>query len=748
MRAFPRLAVTNAAVAVLTLSGWFALRSRDQISSTTDILFPFAIGVATYFGGRINGALWLSAPAARLVAQNAGTDSLVSLIECVLVYAFSSVVITREAAAARARDQLRAVLASMDDVVVRLDAQGNYREVADSKGLTRPAGELIGRNLRDVFQPAEAAVFLERISEALKTQSTVKVEYTLLVDGSERSFDAAVSPMHGDEVVWVARDVTDAKAGQGAIHKLNAELEQRIAARTRDLVETIDALHGEVEARIRAIEALIETQERFQLVTRATNDVVWDWDITTNALWMSEMYREHFGGEPPTIDGWKNNIHPEDRNRVFQKLEVALGSDDVKFTTEYRYRRGDGSDATVLDRSYIMRDASGVARRMIGVLVDLSEHRRLAERLEQETRISSLGRIAATIAHEFNNVTMGIQMNLEALRRLSTDPRTHAPLEHAFTAISRSKSITDQILRYTRPALPETRSVSVARLLHDWRDEISAVLPPSVEVVVPAPHPLLRAQVDPLQIAQVLTNLALNAKDAILPQAGRVTVEAFAASEKGSGGEMQAVVHFRISDTGCGMTAEQLSSAFEPLYTTKRHGTGLGLAVSHQIAVQHGGYLRAESTYGRGSTFHLVLPAAAETEADERLPVAQTFSCRRILLVEDDPAVAAGLTTLLESADVEVIVSHDGEGGVSRAFESRPDCLILDVGLPDIDGTEVFDRVRKRFSNVPVIFSSGHADATRLQSYLALDHVGLLIKPYTFAELTTVLSAVSAVRSA
>ena len=733
-----RLALLNGSVALLLTAGWFALRPAREISPLTDILFPLAIGLATYFGGRINGGVWLLVPAARL-AIHTGADAGVSFVECILLYAFTSMVISGAAEAARARDQLRALIASMQDIVVVLDDDGTYVEVTDSPALARPAGDLTGRNLRDFFSPAEAALFLGKIKEALLTQSTVIVDYSLTIDGLERSFNAAVSPLQGRQVVWVARDVTEAKRNRDALEKLNAELEQRIAVRTRDLAETIDALHGEVEQRVRAIEALTESQERFHLIARATNDVIWDWDLTTNHLWLSESHLEHFGGEAPGLDGWLKRVHPEEREFVSAKRRSAIESEDVKFVVQYRYERADGTYAVVLDRGHVAREASGQARRMVGAMIDVSEQHELVKRLEQERRVSSLGRIAASMAHEFNNVTMAIQSNLEAIRH-HADPRMEAPLKHVFAAISRSKRITEQILSYTRPSPPEKRPVDVIRLLSDWKEEIAAVMPSSIEVSIEVHDPVLHIDADPLQITQVLTNLAINARDA-MPDGGGLTIAATAESETRLTAENRTVIHFHISDTGCGMTPEELSNAFEPLYTTKRQGTGLGLVISRQIALQHGGYLSAESTRGRGSTFHLIVPASTASDVPRTAASMRTFSCRRILLVEDDPAVAAGLTTLLETTGVDVVVAHDGASGAALALRSPPDCLILDVGLPDIDGTEVFERVRSRHPTLPVIFSSGHADASRLRQYLMSERVALVIKPYTFAELSVVLES-------
>src|SRR5688500_4367960 len=133
------------------VAGWLVRRPEAEISPLTDIAFPLGIGLVTYLGGRLNGAVWLSVPLARLVLQRFDTDAVVSSVECVLVYAFTSMVITRELRAGITRHQLQALIASTADVVLILDEDGHYRQVAQTGGLVRPADELVGRNLSDIF---------------------------------------------------------------------------------------------------------------------------------------------------------------------------------------------------------------------------------------------------------------------------------------------------------------------------------------------------------------------------------------------------------------------------------------------------------------------------------------------------------------------------------------------------------------------------------------------------------------------
>lgn len=224
----------------------------------------------------------------------------------------------------------------------------------------------------------------------------------------------------------------------------------------------------------------------------------------------------------------------------------------------------------------------------------------LDRQLEQAGRVASLGRLAATIAHEFNNVLMAISISVDVLRRdnLSAERRSMA-IERITAAIERAKRITGEILRFTRPADAALALVNVGALLTDFAAEARSLLKSDQEIRVEAPESLF-VNGDRNLLHQVLTNLVMNARDA-LEGAGMIVIGAR---------HEQRYVHLFVSDTGAGMTPDVLEQVFEPLFTTKRSGTGLGLAVVHQIVIRHGGQISVQSTPGVGTTFDILLPFA------------------------------------------------------------------------------------------------------------------------------------------
>ena len=385
--------------------------------------------------------------------------------------------------------------------------------------------------------------------------------------------------------------------------------------------------------------------------------------------------------------------------------EVFWSADGTQFPVEY-------SAAPIVDGDAVV----GV----VVIFTDITERRKLELKLDQANRLSSLGRLAATVAHEFNNVLMGISPFVEVIRR--KPERTASALDQIAGAIGRGKRITEEILRFTRPAELVRKDFAVEPWLRDLAADVHAVLSPRHRVVVDVIDPSLRVHADRNQLHSVLTNLIVNARDA-MPDGGTVAISARREA---------AFVHFTVSDSGCGMPEETLRHIFEPLFTTKSSGTGLGLAVAHQVVERHGGEIFAESVVGAGTTFHLLIPIA-KTEEESAAPAAtprpKRSRVRHLLLVDDDEAVVAGLVALLELEGISVHAVSSGAAAIEFLHRARPDVVLLDVGLPDMDGTEVYARIAAIDAELPVVFSTGHADTARLRG-LERRHVASLLKPY------------------
>ncbi len=323
---------------------------------------------------------------------------------------------------------------------------------------------------------------------------------------------------------------------------------------------------------------------------------------------LTGLSAEELGGT-----GWQRVVATEQREAAREALRAAGPGVAVQF--EGMILGAGGEPRTILWNGVVARSADGRPEYVIVTGIDLTETRILREQVEQSRRLDSLGRVAATIAHEFNNVLMAIYPHAEIIARHSDLPGdVRRAAERISNAVRRGERITQEVTRFARPAEPAAQEVMVAAWTEALVEEMRALVAEraqsaiTVEMLPFAKTP--RVFGDPLQLHQVFCNLILNAADA-MPAGGRITVEVEEVETHErlpvTGGAPNAWVHWSVNDTGGGIAPAVLDHIFEPLFTTKQRGTGLGLAVANQIVKAHGGHLSVETSLGRGTTFHVFL---------------------------------------------------------------------------------------------------------------------------------------------
>jgi PAS domain S-box-containing protein len=364
---------------------------------------------------------------------------------------------------------------------------------------------------------------------------------------------------------------------------------------------------------------------------------------------------------------------------------------------------------------------------------DVTERKRLEKQVEQATRVTSLGRVAATIAHEFNNVLMGIQPFAEVIRRNTPEgEKNRKAADQILGSVTRGKRVTQAILRFTQPAEPAFQTVNLTEWLEQLEPELRAIAGHRVEITIQNGPRSLAISGDPSQLQQVLTNLVVNARDA-MPGGGVVTIITADSSnrEQFSFGRIPPdQVMLAVRDNGSGMLPKVRDSIFEPLFTTKRSGTGLGLAVAKQVVERHGGTIHVDTAPGEGTTFFLLLPAAEKAAGGHEKNTGRSPSVGRVLLVEDEPAVAAGVIAILEEEGIVVRAVERGIDAMDAAESFRPDAVILDLRLPDISGLDVYTSLKNIAPHLPIIFVSGDADQAMLEDKLDASNLVFLRKPY------------------
>jgi PAS domain S-box-containing protein len=485
-------------------------------------------------------------------------------------------------------------------------------------------------------------------------------------------------------------------------------------------------------------ERLRQREAQLRQVQQTARIASWGWHIASDAIEGSAELLEILDLDPAggltLTELLTNYVHPEDRDRLAAACETAR-TEDLPLDVEHRFRAPGGGERIFHLRAQRVLDARGNAVRIAGVVQDVTERRRLENRLLQAERVSSLGRLAASVAHEFNNVLMGIQPFVDLLtRKAGSDPTVKVAAPRIADAVARGKRITQEILRFTRIAEPARTALNVADWLQAFQPELEQLAGPNVKVTVEAGESLTMLA-DAHQLRQVFANMVVNAHHA-MPHGGRLEVRAVADSMRNGNDRPVDAVHFTICDTGVGMPQETLRYIFEPLFTTKKMGgTGLGLAVASQVVQQHEGHIYAESAPGEGTTFHIVLPAASDSSV---AAVPQPAPSRNhtlppdlhITMIEDDDSVGAGLAAILDYEGISVDWVRLGADAVERIAARVPDAVIFDLGLPDVDGIKLYEEISTRWPDLPVLFSTGHGDENVLKNHRAGNHIGYLQKPY------------------
>jgi len=447
---------------------------------------------------------------------------------------------------------------------------------------------------------------------------------------------------------------------------------------------------------------------------------------------------------------------PEDRERLVR----GLGERGIVENLEASFRMKDGTVRAGLMSARVV--PIGGVPHILSITRDISDRKRaeadrdrLADELRQSQKLEAIGRLAGGVAHDFNNLLTAITANAALAREdLGPDHPARASIEGVLDAARRAAGLTRQLLAFGRRQPIEPRPLDLSACVEGMRGILAPLLGERVELELRLAPGLPAAVADPVQVEQVLINLAANARDAIAPGGGRITVTTAARTVEraGTGARAGRYVELAVSDDGAGIPPHLLPHVFEPFFTTKAPGagTGLGLATVYGIARQHGGLAEISSEVGRGTTVRVLFPesdlASRPDPPPARARPARTHAWT-VLLAEDDPAVREGTRQILRRMGCGVLVAIDGEHALAQAAaHAGPlDVLVSDVMMPRLHGRELAERLRVARPNLGVVFVSGYA-----QELLDPGAGGLppgtvfLQKPYTAEQLADALERASA----
>jgi PAS domain S-box-containing protein len=411
---------------------------------------------------------------------------------------------------------------------------------------------------------------------------------------------------------------------------------------------------------------------------------------------------------------------------------------------ELRLRRADGETRTVLVSANDQRRGDESGGRIAGSMRDITERRALEEKLAQSRKLDSIGKLAGGIAHDFNNLLTVINGHSDlALRRIASGRDPAGDLEAIRSAGERATELTRQLLAFSRRETYTPRVVDVGSVLERISPVLRTLAGEDIALEISVDPSTPRVLADAGQIEQVLINLLANARDAIheavCPQnIKRIRISAGLTTAPPPGLPPGRYLCLSVADTGAGIRPEIREKIFEPFFSTRPAGTGLGLATVYGVVTQNGGSIAVDSAPECGSVFIIHWPATDRPlEPAAPPPGKPAAGVERILLVEDDEMVRRFAGSALASHGFAVVEAANGREALETMARQNGDfsLVVTDVVMPEMDGKQLASHLMDRFGNVRILFVSGYAE-DRLSHGGAIDKsVHFLKKPYTAEEL-------------
>ncbi len=522
--------------------------------------------------------------------------------------------------------------------------------------------------------------------------------------------------------------------------------------------QLFSSIGGAHEARERALRA---SEQRFRQLSERSRDVIAEVDASGRLTYVSPNVRTLLGFEPAALVGrmlteviagleaqWPDALVDGKPDREALAAHRLAG-------TVHRVRDSRGTWHWLSTEAVNYRAADG-GQRALSLSRDITEQVRAAEerrqleaQLHQAQKLESLGVLAGGIAHDFNNLLVGILGSADlALDEVRDNPKLREFLEDILSSSERASQLTRQLMAYAGHAALVMEPVELSSLLREMAQLVRTSVPKTARLAMEAKADVW-VQGDPTQLQQVMMNLITNAGESLGGRSGTVALRTgamradrgyLAECQLSEGLEPQEYGYFEVSDDGVGIAPDVLSRIYDPFFTTKAQGRGLGLAATLGIVRRHRGALRVESQPGRGTVVRVLLPpteAGIQAE-DATAGGARDASRRSILVVDDEPSVLRLVENMLVRLGHTVLTAASGREAV-RVYRERPaevDAIMLDLTMPEMDGEQVFREIRAIRSDVPVLLMSGHSERQAGERLAETRNVAFLQKPFRLASLS------------
>ncbi len=545
----------------------------------------------------------------------------------------------------------------------------------------------------------------------------------------------------------LSREISERKQAQAALQKHKATLESRVFEQTAAIQQANRELIKEIEERKRALKALEASEEKYRLLVEKTNEAVCI--LQDEKIRFHNKRAETLWGYPEaelTAIPYLDHFHADDRSGVANLHQTALSGmsrEVLERSHSFRAFHRDGRLKWV--RINFVPVAWENRPAVLCFTQDITQQKRFEQQLLQSQKMEAIGTLASGIAHDFNNILAAIAGNI-SLVLMKTDPAHpfYKRLRDIESYIESGTGLTQRLLNVAKPKPYQPEPTDMDALLNETVNLFCRTRT-NLRLHTDYGNSKKIANVDPNQIRQVIINLLVNAWQA-MPDGGDLYVSTETKNAGGIDAETPATppgrqIKITITDTGIGMPADVLPKIFDPFFTTKKkgRGTGLGLASAYGIIKNHGGRITVESSPGRGSAFHITLPASTKQILTQK-PLTEGIvkGEETLLFVDDEPNILEIGEEMLRMLGYTVITARNGEEAIRRYSENRKviHLIILDMIMPEMTGEQLFYRLREMDPQVKVLLSSGYVQNSQAEKIIQKGAKGFIQKPFGISQLS------------